>query len=594
MSLKRKLLASSLVLVLANVALGVYAVWTVDDMASMVRRFYTRSFMASAFAQAAHTSFVKVDRALLTALAAPDTAALEQQLSVLEAAEKTFREDLQIVLERSSTPKALSLVSEVGALFEAWRSSRAGLISQARQRLADPAARGRSPTSPAAADTELVGRIEEKLTTLTDHMAELGFGFTISSQNLGRVTLYMVVFTIVLSLVVSTVLARRIVSPLQALIVQFKQICEGDADLTRRLAVTSRDEVGELARWFNQFMDRLHDIVSRVGHASAELAGASRQLSDAVDQLSNGAQEHASGLEETAASLEELTGTVKQNADSARQARQAAAISRQTAEQGGQVVRAAVGSMQELKGASGKIAEIVTLIDAIAFQTNLLALNAAVEAARAGEQGRGFAVVAAEVRSLAQRSATAAREIKTLIQDSVQKVHDGSALVEQSGGQLEAIVASATRVTDIVAEIAAASHQQSAGIDQVNAAVSRMDQVTQGNAARTEELATTAEALALQARSLHELAARFKVAGGAGLAPEPHAGPPPPAAPTRSRSRPAPGPSGSHGLEPGGHRRRRGRPGSGSCRGGERKASPRAALRASGQPGGARYQSTAG
>jgi methyl-accepting chemotaxis protein len=321
------------------------------------------------------------------------------------------------------------------------------------------------------------------------------------------------------------------VSPLQALIVQFKQICEGDADLTRRLAVTSRDEVGELARWFNQFMDRLHDIVSRVGQASAEVAGASRQLSEAVDQLSAGAQEHASGLEETAASLEELTGTVKQNADSARQARQAAATSRETAEHGGQVVRAAVASMQELKGASGRIAEIVTLIDAIAFQTNLLALNAAVEAARAGEQGRGFAVVAAEVRSLAQRSATAAREIKALIQDSVQKVHDGSALVEQSGGQLEAIVDSATRVTDIVAEIAAASHQQSAGIDQVNAAVSRMDQVTQGSAARTEELAATAEALALQARQLHELAARFKVAGGAGPAPEPHIDQPPPVAP---------------------------------------------------------------
>ena len=334
-------------------------------------------------------------------------------------------------------------------------------------------------------------------------------------------------------------------------------------------------------------MDRLHDIVSQVGRASAELAGASRQLSEAVDQLSNGAQEHASGLEETAASLEELTGTVKQNADSARQARQAAATSRETAEHGGQVVRAAIGSMQELKGASGKIAEIVSLIDAIAFQTNLLALNAAVEAARAGEQGRGFAVVAAEVRSLAQRSATAAREIKTLILDSVQKVHDGSALVEQSGGQLEAIVDSATRVTDIVAEIAAASHQQSAGIDQVNAAVSRMDQVTQGNAARTEELATTAEALALQARQLHELAARFKVAGGVGPAPE-HAGQAPPAPPDQIQEPPAPGPGGSRGLEPavtagvaGGRLRRPLR----SCRGAERRVRrrrPPASLQADG------------
>jgi len=179
--------------------------------------------------------------------------------------------------------------------------------------------------------------------------------------------------------------------------------------------------------------------------------------------------------------------------------RGAATTSRETAEHGGRVVRAAVGSMQELKSASGKIADIITLIDAIAFQTNLLALNAAVEAARAGEQGRGFAVVAAEVRGLAQRSANAAREIKTPIQDSVQKVHDGSALVEQSGGQLEEIVASAKRVTDIVSEIAAASLQQSGGIDQVNAAVSRMDQVTQGSAARTEELVATVQSLAHRA-----------------------------------------------------------------------------------------------
>ena len=244
LSLKHKLLAASLVLVLGNVALGVYAVRTVDDMAALVRRFYTRNFMATTFAQAAHTSFVKVDRALLIALAAPDTSTLDRQVGVLEVAEKTFLEDLQIVADRATTPKAQSLVGEVGALFEAWKGVRTGLISQARQRLGDPAARGRSPTGPAAAETDLVGRIEEKLTTLTDHMAEIGFGLTISSQDLGRVTLYIVVFTVIASLVVSTVLSRRIVSPLQALVVQFKQICEGDADLTCRLTVTSRDEVG--------------------------------------------------------------------------------------------------------------------------------------------------------------------------------------------------------------------------------------------------------------------------------------------------------------------------------------------------------------
>jgi methyl-accepting chemotaxis protein len=241
----------------------------------------------------------------------------------------------------------------------------------------------------------------------------------------------------------------------------------------------------------------------------------SRQLSSAVDELSRGTQEQASGLEETSASLGEITAMVRQNADSARQARQLATGSRETAERGGGVVRAAVASMQDIKGASGRITEVVTVIDELAFQTNLLALNAAVEAARAGEQGRGFAVVAAEVRSLAQRSAKAAGEVGSLIEDSVRKVRDGSALVEQSGGQLGEIVTAVKRVRNIIAEITDGSQQQSVGIDQVNAAINRINQVTQQNAAQTEELAATAEALASQARDLHGLVARFKLAGAA-------------------------------------------------------------------------------
>jgi methyl-accepting chemotaxis protein len=564
LSLKRKLLAASLVLVLANVGLGVYAIRTVDDMAALVRRFYSRSFMAASFAQAAQTSFVKADRALLIALAAPDVAELERRLAAVEAAEKTFQEDLQIVAERASTPRAESLVGEVGTLFEEWKAEGAAQTAQARQRHEGSVSRGGPPPagprlegpavrgSPGPAGT--TARIEEQLTALTDHMAEIGFGLTISSQDLSRVTLYMVVLTIVLSVVVSTALARRIVAPLQALIVQFKQICEGDADLTRRLTVTTRDEVGELARWFNSFMDRLHDLVSRVGRSSAELATASRQLSDAVEQLSHGAQEQAAGLEEAAASLEELTGTVRQNADGAEQARQIATTSRETAEHGGRVVRAAVGSMQELKTASGKIGEIVTLIDEIAFQTNLLALNAAVEAARAGDQGRGFAVVAAEVRELAQRSATAAREIRALIQDSVRKVHDGSALVERSGAQLEAMVDSAQHVTEIVAEIAAAGQEQSSAIGHVSTAVVRVEQVTQDSAARTAELAATSDGLAAQARELHALVARFRLAAAATAPREaPEGGGSPPSAislqppPARALVRARPGRGGQSG-----------------------------------------------
>jgi methyl-accepting chemotaxis protein len=207
---------------------------------------------------------------------------------------------------------------------------------------------------------------------------------------------------------------------------------------------------------------------------------------------------------------------VRQNADNARQANQLAVSSRDTAEQGGQVVTAAVSAMGEINQSSKQIADIITTIDEIAFQTNLLALNAAVEAARAGEQGRGFAVVAAEVRNLAQRSATAAKEIKALIQDSVQKVEGGSALVNQSGQTLSEIVAAVKRVTDIIAEITAASQEQSQGIDQVNKAVTQMDQVVQGAAAQAEELSSTAQALAMRAGELQALVGRFKLDGHAG------------------------------------------------------------------------------
>ena len=321
-----------------------------------------------------------------------------------------------------------------------------------------------------------------------------------------------------LAIVVSFTLARSIAAPLAETVSLLQNIAEGEGDLTRRLLVKGRDEVGELARWFNVFMDKLQDIISQVKGTAIHVASAAHQLSAATQYLSAGAQEQVSSLEETAASLEELSGTVKQNAENAGQANQLARGSQDTAETGGHVVTSAVASMHELTRASKKIAEIITVIDEIAFQTNLLALNAAVEAARAGEQGRGFAVVAAEVRSLAQRSAAAAKEIKALIGDSVQKVQDGSDLVTQSGLRLQEIVASVKRVAQIIAEIAAASQEQSQGILQVNKAVAQMEHVTQANSAQTEELSSTAQALAAQAQQLQALVGQFQLADTSGAA----------------------------------------------------------------------------
>jgi chemotaxis protein histidine kinase CheA len=282
-----------------------------------------------------------------------------------------------------------------------------------------------------------------------------------------------------------------------------------------------------IASWFSR-------AVTEVDEIAVVLAGVANQLSGTSQGLSSGAQQSASSLEETASSLEEITATVRQNADNADQANQLANSSRETAEKGGAVVAQAVDAMGEINRSSRKIADIITTIDEIAFQTNLLALNAAVEAARAGEQGRGFAVVAGEVRNLAQRSATAAREIKGLIEDSVQKVETGSELVNKSGETLGAIVTSVKRVTDIVAEIAAASREQTVGIEQINKAVAQMDQVTQSNASQTEEMSGTAVALSGQAEQLQAVVAQFNLNREAKQAPKKATSYAAPAAPAKT------------------------------------------------------------
>jgi methyl-accepting chemotaxis protein len=287
-------------------------------------------------------------------------------------------------------------------------------------------------------------------------------------------------------------------------------------DLSKRIELTGKTAFFEaMSRGVNQLADNMAEVVSKVKLVAAEVHRGADEISSGNANLSQRTEEQSSSLEETASSMEEMTTTVKQNADNAGQANQLAMAARDQAEKGGSVVSQAVKAMADINDASKKIADIIGVIDDIAFQTNLLALNAAVEAARAGEQGRGFAVVASEVRSLAGRSATAAKEIKELIQDSVKKVEDGSVLVTQSGQTLEKIVASVKKVSDIVAEIAAASREQSSGIEQVNRAVMQMDELTQQNAALVEEATAASQAMAEQVRGLNEMLARYRVAEAA-------------------------------------------------------------------------------
>ena len=305
--------------------------------------------------------------------------------------------------------------------------------------------------------------------------------------------------------------ARTITAPLKRLVHAMHKASEGDLTVSISIDSRNRDEIAEAGGSLNILIDELNDNIKRVATAAEVVAVEAQELTDASEQLSASAQEQASSLEETAASMEEMTSTVKQSADNAMQADKLASESSEAASEGVVMASSIKRSMDLIDASSKKIADIIGVIDEIAFQTNLLALNAAVEAARAGEHGRGFAVVASEVRNLAQRSATAAKEIKGLIQDSLEKVGDGAHLVGISGAKLEIISTKVKRVADLVAEISAASQEQASGIDQVNRAIMQMDTVTQSNAAQVEELSSTSQSLASQAENLKTLVAHFNL-----------------------------------------------------------------------------------
>jgi len=283
-----------------------------------------------------------------------------------------------------------------------------------------------------------------------------------------------------------------------------------NGDLTRAITSDYRGSFGQLKQSINTTVDKLTQVVGEIGNSANAVLSGSNEIAHGNVDLSHRTEDQATSLEETSSTMDEMTSTVRQNADNAQHADKLAASTRDQADQGGHVVDDAVAAMSEITAASKKIADIIGVIDEIAFQTNLLALNAAVEAARAGEQGRGFAVVASEVRNLAGRSATAAREIKILIEDSVAKVEEGSKLVDKSGQTLGEIRDSAKKVSDIVADIATASQEQSDSIEQVNIAIMRMDESTQQNAALVEQAAASSEAMGEQARNLSELVGFFK------------------------------------------------------------------------------------
>jgi methyl-accepting chemotaxis protein len=407
----------------------------------------------------------------------------------------------------ATTPEEREVLREWNDVWTKYGSARPKFFELYAASLFEEAATWRSTvTTPLGATT---ARILARLVLLQRSTGERRQLVEVNSAKTWGVGSAIIALAIGIGLGVAFTISRSVTRPLQTTVEVLEAVA--GRDFTRRLGLESADEMGRMAAALNQAVDSVSAALGEVSESAQQSAEASQGLAAAARELASGAQEQAASLEETAASLEEMASNVKQNADNARQANRLSLEAREVAEKGGGVVAAAVSAMAEINTASKRIADIIGTVDEIAFQTNLLALNAAVEAARAGEQGRGFAVVAAEVRSLAQRSAGAAKEIKSLIHDTVQKVGVGAALVGQSGQSLREIVDAAKRVAEIIAEIAAAGREQTAGIDQVNRAITAMDQLTQSSAAQTEALSSTAQALAVQAEHLRALVGRFKL-----------------------------------------------------------------------------------
>jgi methyl-accepting chemotaxis protein len=327
-----------------------------------------------------------------------------------------------------------------------------------------------------------------------------------------KIELY--IFLALTSLIVSFLgafIAGRISRRAKEISNYMKGIAEGEANLSARLPVLTTDEVGEIASWFNKFVEHIEEVIRKVKNTAMHVDISTQEVAAGAQGLSQATQQQASAIEEVAATIEEMTSSIKHNAENASDGRQKANEMVRMANSSGESAQDLVRAMGEISEASKKIGDIITTVNEVAFQTNLLALNAAVEAARAGEHGKGFAVVAEEVRALAQRSADASKQIKTLIEDTVNKIGAGDIMVKKSGESLEQIIKHIQELSQVMEEIAAASGEQASGVDELNRAVTQIDSTTQQNASTVEELASTSDSLSNEAKDLSETVTRFTV-----------------------------------------------------------------------------------
>jgi methyl-accepting chemotaxis protein len=508
LKIARKLLLAFAVVQLMMLVLGITALQSmsrINDASSDLAENWLPSVRAVMQVRNDVGALRRQELAYLLADSAQEKTRIAQEMDAAQASQGT---DVGAYEKLISSPEERAQFDSFRGTLQAFLAEHGKLMEHGRQGRTDEArAIANGPASALLRDVnaKLDGLVRlnveggDKASADATQLYETTRGWTIALLA-GAVTI-----GIVLALWVAGIVSK----PLREAVDVARTVAGGD--LTQAITVRSRDETGELMAALRDMTASLQSLVAQVRTGTESIATGSSQIAAGNQDLSSRTEQQASSLEETASSMEQLTSTVRQNADNARQANQLAQSASGIAVRGGQVVGEVVGTMASINDSSKKIADIIGVIDGIAFQTNILALNAAVEAARAGEQGRGFAVVASEVRNLAHRSAAAAKDIKQLIGDSVEKVGAGSRLVDEAGNTMREIVASIARVSDIVSEITAASNEQSTGIEQVNEAVVQMDQVTQQNAALVEQSAAAAEAMQQQAARLAALVATFRV-----------------------------------------------------------------------------------
>jgi methyl-accepting chemotaxis protein len=443
-----------------------------------------------------------------------DTASELQDLETrVMASRKTANEKIAAYKDLVSDPTDQKNYDDVKAATEGYFATQDRLLAISRNSLTDKSQREVAKKLLFGESREKYQRVADAGDKWWDYNVTLAGEMTTQGRATYRKSIWMLCGLSLIALAAGAVAALRITRSITRPIAGALNLAQSVAagDLTARITVESHDEVGQLAEALNGMSESLAALIGDVRKSVDAIATSSTEIAHGNSDLSARTEQQASSLEETAASMEQMAGTLRSSADSARQASQLASSTSEIAAQGGAAVAQVVATMGEIQQSSHRIADIISVIDGIAFQTNILALNAAVEAARAGEQGRGFAVVATEVRSLAQRSAGAAREIKALIGDSVARVESGNQVVTRAGATITEVVTQVQRVADIIAEVTSSSNEQSQGVEQVNQAVTALDQATQQNAALVEQTAAATASLRAQAQNLAMAVSTFKV-----------------------------------------------------------------------------------